>query len=435
MSARVLVISEDPVGGEMGGNAIRAYELAKVLGEHAEVTLAAPSSGSVEGVEHRPFDREDPRALRALLRGVDVVVTLPQNPVVTAVLRRSAARIVYDLYDPKPLQLLEAFASAGRLTRRYWSRIALDHVLAALALGDRLVCASERQRDLWIGAMLAAGLITPAVYAADPSLRRLIEVVPFGLPDSPPQVSGKGPRERFAALEPADEIVLWNGGLWNWLDPLCAVDAIARVVERRPAARLVFMGRPPHDARQAAAAAAARMRAEQLGLLGRVVFFNDAWVPYQERAGWLAAADCAVSLHLEHLETRFAFRTRLLDCLWTGLPVVCTEGDELADRVAREGLGASVAERDPQRAAEAITAVLARGREAYREPLTRAAADYRWPIVAAPLVRYLAELEDTSVKRPRSPSSPGRWARGALTRAWRVTSRRLAPLPRISPLK
>jgi glycosyltransferase involved in cell wall biosynthesis len=420
---RVLVLSEDPVGPEMGGNAIRAYELAAVLSEHAQVALASPA-GDLAPPEVRAvrFEREDPRALRAALHGTDVVLALPPNPVVAAELRRSGARVVYDLYDPRPLQVLEAFADSGALRRRYWSQVALDHTLAALASGDFLLCASERQRDLWIGAMLGAGLISAERYGADPSLARSIAVVPFGVPAQPPSALGGGPRERFPALGADAEIVLWNGGLWNWLDPLSAVEAIARVVERRPQARLVFMGRAPLDARQAASAGAARERAQRLGLLERVVLFNDEWVSYARRADWLLACDCALSLHVDHLETRYAFRTRLLDCFWAGLPVVCTEGDELAERVRGQGLGAAVPAGDPAVAAEAIVTVLERGRSAYADVLAHAACESRWSVAAAALVDYVRELP------PRRPSagsggSAMRGARAVGTRAVRGVAR------------
>lgn len=430
MSARVLVISEDPVGSEMGGNAIRAYELAKALVPHADVTLAAPpSSGMAPDLRQVVFDREDPRALRGYLRGVDVVVTLPQNPVVTAQLRHSKARLLYDLYDPKPLQLLEAFAAAPTATQHYWSTIALDHTLEALRIGDHFICASERQRDLWIGAMLGGGLITPAVYRADQTLRSVIDVVPFGVPAEPPSVLNEGPYECFPALQRDAEIVLWNGGLWNWLDPVCAVEAIALVIERRPRARLVFMGRPPLDERQAEAATAARRRAAAIGLLDEVVFFNDGWVPYRERGAWLLAADCALSLHIDHLETHFSFRTRLLDCFWAGLPVVCTGGDELAGRVARDGLGETVAGKDPQAAADAIERVLDLGRSAYRDALTTAAADYEWSKAVQPLIRFACDPPVEFVRRRPRVTPPGRLARATGTRVLRAllrTARRLS---------
>jgi len=425
VSIRVLLISEDPVGERMGGNAIRAYEIAKALGAHAEVTLLAPGSGGVApGVDHVPFAREDVAELRARLRGTDVVLALPQNPVIAAVLRRSGARVVYDLYDPRPLQVLEAFSTAPALARRFHSTIALDHFMGALAGGDHLICASERQRDLWIGAMLAAGLITPAVYRADPTLRNLIDVVPFGVPDDPPSAAGPGPGERFPELGPDAELVLWNGGLWNWLDPVGAVEAIARVVQRRPRARRLFMGRPPSEERQAHAAQRAMARAGELGLLDTVVFFNDGWVPYQTRAAWLLAADCALSMHVDHLETRFSFRTRLLDCFWAGLPVVCTDGDDLAARVERDRLGASIPARDPVAAAEAVVEVLSRGREAYRAGLARAADEFRWSAVIAPLIGYVASPgAGRTPRRQRSGLTPGRWARAAATRAVRLALR------------
>ena len=58
--------------------------------------------------------------------------------------------------------------------------------------------------------------------------------------------------------------------------------------------------------------------------LDHTVFFNDGWVPYAERGAWLAEADIGVSAHFDDIETRFAFRTRLLDYLWAGLPIVTT---------------------------------------------------------------------------------------------------------------
>jgi hypothetical protein len=71
----------------------------------------------------------------------------------------------------------------------------------------------------------------------------------------------------------------------------------------------------------------------ELGLDGRAVFFND-WVPYAERENYLLEADVGVSLHRDHLETHFAFRTRFLDCLWAGLPIITTRGDVISGRRA-----------------------------------------------------------------------------------------------------
>jgi glycosyltransferase involved in cell wall biosynthesis len=265
--------------------------------------------------------------------------------------------------------------------------------------------------------------VDAARYDADPSLRDLLDVVPFGLPAEPPRRDPAQPsiRDRFPALAEGDEIVLWNGGLWRWLDAPTAIRAAAGLQARRPRLRLVFMGAGTGPAGQPAGEEARRVAAD-LGLLGTVVHFNDGWVPYAQRANWLLDATCAISTHRDHLETRFAFRTRLLDCFWAGLPVVCTAGDDLSERVEREGLGAVSAPGSPESAAAALERVLERGRAAHAPALAAAAADLTWPRVVAPLVRWLRDPAPppprlvASVPLHRPPAHQARVAAYALGR-------------------
>ena len=89
-----------------------------------------------------------------------------------------------------------------------------------------------------------------------------------------------------------------------------------------------------------------RQSGRELGLDGRSVFFNRAWVPYDERLEWFAEADIGVSAHPESFEARLAFRTRLLDHIAAGTPLVVTRGDVLADLVEARGMGRVVAPGD-----------------------------------------------------------------------------------------
>jgi glycosyltransferase involved in cell wall biosynthesis len=167
-------------------------------------------------------------------------------------------------------------------------------------------------------------------------------------------------------------------------------------------------------------AARARALAVELGLLDRVVFFNDAWVPYADRADWLLEAGCAVSTHEDHLETRFAYRTRLLDCLWARLPVVCTGGDDLGTLVEQERLGAVVAAGDVEATAAALAEVLDAGRGAYEPQIAAAAQRQTWDRVAEPLRRFLA-----APPPPRPRRSAVRPAHIARTQAYNVARRAL----------
>jgi glycosyltransferase involved in cell wall biosynthesis len=398
---RLLFICADPVGKRMAGLGIRCWELARALSAHASVTVAhgGEEEGEREGVRLIAFRPHAPEVLRAPIAQADAVVTHPQWPVVDRWLRRSKARVIIDLYCPETLETLELLAGSGPFDRRQRTATTVDRLHSALRTGHNFICASETQRDLWLGSMLGLRMIGPEVYDADPSLREVIDLVPFGLPDRPPAPStGGGPREAITALGEDSEIVLWNGGIWSWLDAESAIRAAVSLAERRPKLQLVFMGVASNHPAGAAAAEAAKSLAAELGALNRVVHFHD-WIPYADRGAWLTEASCAITAAEEHLETRFAYRTRLLDCFWAGLPVVCTSGDDLAERVEREGLGAVAPPGDVEALAVALEQVLETGRNAYSGALRAAAQQQTWPIVAQPIIRWISQ--------PVPPSRPG----------------------------
>lgn len=395
---RVLVLSSAVVGREMIGAAVRPYELTRALAGHVETRLVMPHepAEAPAGVDWAVFAHQDPRTLREHLDWADAVVAQPQWPSVTRELQRSGKRLVFDLCVPEPFELLEALAGRRPPARRALQSLALDRLGDALRVGHHLICASERQRDLWTGLLLGARAVGPALYERSPDLRSVIDVVPLGVPAEPPV---HRPEAGLRAAHPElgdDPVVLWNGGIYGWFDAPSVVRAMTRVD-----ARLVFMGRGTHEAAVRATAEVERLVAELR--LGDRVVLHGGWVPYGDRASWLLEAECAVSTHLDHLEMRYAFRTRLLDCFWAGLPPVCTEGDELAARVAADDLGIVVGERDEAAIAAGIETVLRRGRAAYADGLARAAADLAWPRVVAPVVRWLGEPLPPRIGATRRP--------------------------------
>ncbi|HEX4345071.1 MAG TPA: hypothetical protein VHZ31_05870 [Solirubrobacteraceae bacterium] len=391
---QVLFICPDAVGERMSGLGIRYVELARALAPHAAVTVASgsPDSTPVDDVATAAYDVHAPHRLRPLIARADAIVVPPQWPLVARWLRGCDARVIHDVYTPEALETAQLFAGRPPRLRRLMVSWALDRQHDALSSAHHLVCASERQRDLWIGALLATRRIDPARCDADPGLREAIDVVPFGTSSAiPRRSSGPGIRGALPQIEVDDEIVLWNGGIWRWLDAPTAVRAVAMLAQRRPGVRLVFMG-------AAAAAQAASRRAvdeamavaRELGVLDETIIFHRDWVPYGERVDWLLDADCALSTHADSLESRYAFRTRLLDCFWAGLPIVATAGDDLAARVAADGLGEVAAAGDVAGTANAIERVLLRGRSAYAAPLAAASAAYAWPVVAQALLRWIS---------------------------------------------
>jgi glycosyltransferase involved in cell wall biosynthesis len=403
----------------MAGPAIRAYELARVVADHAQVTIAGPEGSTPpddDRLEHVVYRPHAPAALRGPIAAADTIVAQPQWPLVTGWMRQSGARLIFDLFVPEALEALERYPGRGSWRARLLTAYIGDRLTDALRAGHHFACAGERQRGLWVGAMLAAGLLTPADAGHDPSLRSRLDLVPFGTPREPPVASGAGgARARFPAIGADDEIVLWGSAVWPWFDAATAIRAIALLRERRPQARLVFLGQAPAGP-SASAAADARALATELGVLDTSVFFNDRWVPYAERVDWLLEASCAVSTHFDHLETTFAFRSRYLDYFWARLPTVCTRGDELADVIAEDGLGAVVPECDPQALADALEQVLERGRAAYEPALAAAAERFSWSASAAALLRFMESPLPPRLGADAPARSPGHVARSAAYR-------------------
>jgi glycosyltransferase involved in cell wall biosynthesis len=410
---RVLVVCAERISDRLTGVAIRAIELARVLSAHAEVTVAGLTPSQISDLPVISYERfGDPRRshLAAHINESDFIVAQPPWPLLAHAMRRSPARLIYDLYDPEPLEVIERLRASRRLLRRLSYMLTTDRVLDGLASADHLMCASEKQRDFWLGAMLAERLISTRAYDADPSLRSRLDTVPFGLPVSPPMSRGGGPRSVLPGIREDDELVLWNGGIWAWLDASAAIRAIALLRDRRRSVRLVFMGSSALPAARQAERDA-RQLADALGVLDREVFFNDTWVDYERRADWLLEASCVLSTQQDHLETRFAFRTRMLDALWARRPIVCTTGDDLAQLVAREDLGEVVPAGMPEALATAIERVLERGTSSYAQRLAAAAERFTWPTVAQPLVRWVVE------------GQPGAEARYHVCRRGRVAQR------------
>ncbi len=181
--------------------------------------------------------------------------------------------------------------------------------------------------------------------------------------------------------------------MYSWFDPLTLIRAIGMLSVRRPTVRLFFQGTKHPSVAQMPIVEQSRALAEELGLLGTSVFFNETWVPYEDRQNYLLEADAGVSTHGVHLETALAFRTRILDYLWAALPMVVTTGDTFGELVEREGLGVAVPPDDAEALADALEKTLFDAAFAKRSVTNiRAVRDaFRWQTVLGPLVDYVRD--------------------------------------------
>jgi glycosyltransferase involved in cell wall biosynthesis len=386
--SRVLVVSQEPVGERIAGPAIRALELSRALAAECEVTLAAPAPSAAEGEPFALLEAglADFDALFEAARGHDVVVAQRLPAQLLRRVRKLPVRFVADLYNPIVVEGLEAASREPEPGATASVRQTALTVMAQCAAADFVICASEKQRDLWLGGMALAGLVDLRAYRHDPTYRQFVDVVPFGVPSEAPQAAERPLKGVWPGIGADDEVLLWGGGIWRWLDALTPIRAVERLNDRGRDVHLFFLGVDRPSAapdRVPSAAVAAIEFARERGLEGTRVHFKEGWTPYAERAGYLLDADLGVSAHHDHLEARFSFRTRVLDYVWAGLPVVTTGGDSVAELVERERLGETVAPGDDEGFAAACERLLDRP-----PPPGDAADALRWPVAARPLIDF-----------------------------------------------
>ena len=348
----------------MAGPGIRAYHLARELGRHFPTTLVAKFEGpEPDGV---PVIEHGTDAARAIMRDASVLIGQPARGFRK---RRRGQRIVYDLFDPTVLELRELYGSLPSMRQRVHLAAEWWRLAAALMKADLLVCAARKQREFY--EKLQSGNAP------------WIEV-PFGI----------DPDDMRACPKPQDDIVVWGGGVWAWLDPGTAVDAIVRLNDDGFRAKLLFLGRARPNRNLID-----RRRDDRFDALlargGAHVSANDEWVPYRERLAWLRSGKIAIMLHRRTAEADYSIRTRLFDAIAAGIPVIATAGGFAAELVEREGLGVVVSPGDAAGVAQAIRRLLSDD-ETYSkcvESLERLRPRFAWEVVTRPLVSAIMKWQ------------------------------------------
>ena len=406
---RVLIISNDVIGRKMAGPGIRYFHIARILSRYATVTLAVPDLDAPDesvlamlpGVSLAHFRQGEWGTIEGVTVSAEIIIFPSGFAWQFPQLADLPASLVVDGYDPLMMEWLEVSDLTSEAAQQKWPGL-FTELHAQFAIGDFYICASERQRDWWLGLLEASGRINPWTYEQDRSLRQLIDVVAYGVPEIAEMERQPVIKGVWDGIRADDIVLLWGGGLWKWLDPLTAIRAVAQLAEAMPTLRLIFPGTShpnPGQANMPTHNEAAKELAQALGVFGRNVYFGD-WVPYDQWSALLLECDVALSLHYETVETRLAFRSRILEYIAAGLPMVATEGDATSELVRQYGLGSVVAYEDVDGVAEAIREAVENSAEV-SPGFAAAQAELSWENALRPLIAFCMEPK-RAADRPKT---------------------------------
>ncbi len=399
---RVALLSSEPIRPRMAGIGIRYFELARRLpGLGIDVVLVSPADPEETrslGLDV-PVRRFEAGRLREILTdctaavaqgqlGNDLVLECPHLPV------------ALDLYDP---WLVENLSYVESLGFDPWRN---DHATWVLQMsrGDFFLCSSEEQRSFYLGFLAALGRINPERIAVDPDLADLIAPVPFGVPEElPPH------RPVLDPPAPGERRLLF-GGLYDWYDPWTLLAALEQL--EQPSWTLLLIRNPNPGSTPQRLLAKVEAHCRGLGWWGTRVRCID-WVPADRRYDLLRDVDLLVAPHRPSLETRLSLRTRFLDAMAAGCPVVTSAGGAMSRMLREHKAGWGVPPGDGAALALALAEAVEdepareRSREGARE-LLRA---FRWDRALEPLVRFcraprIDAAKDRWVQRPGTAAPP-----------------------------
>ncbi len=366
---KILVVTDDLIGPVMAGSALRAWELSRVLfaAGHDVVLTAAENSGHPEG--HGP-----PVTTRARWRWPDAVVAPPWSLPPRAFLGNH--HLVIDGATPLLAELTAAPSSPAARRRR---RTAACRLPLVAARSDAVLAAGEAQIEWW-SERLGRRPDTPVLD------------VPFGIPNDDPSDTV----EEIEGVPSDWAVVLWWGGVWPWLDLETLLAARSQLGTAKISVVVPTANRPgadtPHFSTRDLMAAAKRH-----GLEAPAVVPLEHWVPYAERDRVLNRASLLAVLHRSGDEADLSFRTRALDGVWAGVPLLLSEGGAVASKARAQGWGGVVPPGDVDLTASAMRLLLGRReQDRCRLAIAQSRRDWRWSNIAQPLVDLLPGLPQTA---------------------------------------
>ncbi len=351
--SRVLLVCPEPLGhGHPAGIGIRFLEMEKVLrADGHSVTLLSPES-------------INPQSLLQHSGEADVAVV--QGHVANDFFAHAQPLpAVVDLYDPFIIENLHYYASRGTEVFTH------DHatLIGSLSRGDFFLCASPAQRLFYLGVLLAIGRLNPVTFEADPTLDSIVRIAPFGVPP---------PRERAPAPEPR----LLFGGIYDWYDPIIAIDAVAMARQSLPSISLTFTRHPNPSLTPQRKTAEAMQYVKRRRFESFVRF--EPWVEYERRGEFFDRFAIALLTFPQSLETELSMRTRIYDYLWGGLPIVTSSAPGTDEILTAYGCGIVVQSSSPRAFADAILQA-ATQRAQMDAGARRFVLEHQWPDALQPL--------------------------------------------------
>jgi glycosyltransferase involved in cell wall biosynthesis len=385
MGQRLWLLGKGKLGKVLLGGGIRTIEMATFFSRRGwEVILAmdACERDLPEGVRFEQLDSK----LFAQFRPGDAVVTTTFLPPIF-LMRLLFSRIPFqlDFFTTGAMENLETIRHSGWLKGLMVRRRTAAKYRLLLARAE-LVYFSTRQQLAFVAGMLYDRHEPRWAHIAS-RLPACSRVVPMGVSDEAWTTGRANPYLPELQNRP---IYLWGGGIWSWYDLETLLGAFKLLQDEGHPACLYFLAGKNTSGLTALDAPVqnARDLSDRLGLTGKSVFFHMEPIAYQDVPAYLEHSIAGVMSNPATVESLGSWRTRLLQTLWAGKPLVASGYDPLTSQMAEAGASLMVEAGDIHGLRDALKRVA--DDPALRQEMSRGSfavgAKHRWS-------RILGDLE------------------------------------------
>nr|ADC96663.1 glycosyltransferase [Streptomyces sp. SN-1061M] len=332
----------------LGGIGLRARELAAEIARIADVAIFSPESRpeTLDAGVRLVTRRSD---WAAELRRSDLVYSFDSpSPERLSDLVRSGKPVIVENAPPLEHALYPSLARSADREEVY--RHTVEAYREQLASGTFFTCRSAVERATLVANLCVTGRVTVEAMQASGALDSTVCTIPIGFSET----AAAAARHELTRTK-ADQTfrVAWSGGLWTYLDPVFALDAVRIARSRGVPAELEFLyGRGNAD--NASVMSELLDAIENRGC-GDFVTLRRTPLSHEEYFRVLARTSALICVGRRGVENDTCVRLRARDSRLFGLPTVLDRHGPTFDELTRDGLAHGAD--DPEEAADALEAI------------------------------------------------------------------------------
>jgi glycosyltransferase involved in cell wall biosynthesis len=319
---KILIVSNGPIpvspNSIIEGGGLRCWGIMQGLLKHGHEAHIAVPSGFFEESTHKAISYGDLGELLNLANSYDCVIynyASGSNASYLFEKLRTDVLKIADSYVPIHVEVaareasdLEAEEQSFAVDSKHWNR--------SLQAADAYLVTSQSQHLYYSGLLSGLGRVTPSTFRELPIIK-----LPMGCSND---------FVRSQRVTKDEEInILWWGGFYPWFDWKNLGDLASHLNESAPNIKITIAGAINPFVTHPAFIENVREAILDLKKIPNVEVIP--WVEYGDREKVFSEVDAVMLFNNLSLETSLSWRTRLVDALEFGVPVISNCGDPFAD--------------------------------------------------------------------------------------------------------